>query len=128
MFVSDGASIWNVQRTTTTVVIDRATSQTEEMSVDRIFFVLLNVYTPTVKTSGPSPVLRLAPPDPSAKIAGVEWADVAMDAKHEITSITVRENGITTRWTITSLRRDPKLAADLFTFSAPNRWSVVDLR
>jgi len=128
LFVSDGSTIWNVQRTTKTVVLDRATAQPEEMSVDRIFFVLLNVYTPSIKTGGAAPTLRLSPPDPSARIAGVEWADVSMNAKYEITSITVREGGSTTTWKITNLRRDPKLPADLFSYAVPQGWNAVDLR
>lgn len=128
LFVSDGSTIWNVQRTTKTVVLDRAMAQPEEMSVDRIFFVLLNVYTPSVKVGGASPTLRLSPPDPTARIAGVEWADVSMNANYEITAITVREGGSTTTWKITNLRRDPKLGVDLFSYTIPEGWNAVDLR
>ncbi len=128
LFISDGTSVWNVQTSTKTVVIDAATAQSDEMSVDRIFFVLLNVYQPTVKSGGSSPILRLSPPDPAAKIVGVDWADVALNARHEITSITVRENGTTTVWKITELRRNPRLKDDLFQFAPPDGWTTVDLR
>lgn len=128
LFISDGSSVWNVQTSTKTVVIDAASAHSDELSVDRIFFVLLNVYRPTVKTGGATPILRLAPPDPSAKIVGVEWADVAMNARHEITAITVSENGVPTEWKITELRRDPRLKDELFQYTPPSGWTTVDLR
>ena len=126
-FVCDGHSVWNVQTSTKTVVIDRYVPS-NELSVDCIFFVLLNVYVPSVKKQGKQTVLRLTPPGADAKIVGVDYADVYLDLKGAITRIDVNEHGQTTEWTITKLTRNPKLSDAIFTVASPKGWNVVDLR
>lgn len=128
LFISDGKTTWNVQEATKTVVIDTYRSEAEDMSVDRVFFVLMNVYVPKVHRTTPATTIRLSPPHATARVAGVEYADLVMTSAGLISQIIVRESGTTTAWNVTRLQRNPALAASTFSYSPPKGWTVVDLR
>lgn len=126
--VCDGASVWNAQHTSRTVVIDRFDPRSEAFSLDRIFFVLLNVYVPSEQKTRAGNVVRLVPPDPSALIIGIEMVDLALDRKGNVIRLDVTEGGTTTAWKISQVRVNPKIDAARFRYSAPAGWNVIDLR
>jgi outer membrane lipoprotein-sorting protein len=127
--VCDGKSVWLAQQQTRTVVINTYNPNSDEMGVDRMFFVLMNVYTPsTVSTSNSSSVVRLTPPDVSTIVGGVTQADVHLNAKKDIVAIDVMEGGLTTTWTISKLKRNVAIPTSTFSYSAPSGWKTIDLR
>jgi len=126
--VCDGTSVWNAQHSSRTVVIDKFDPRAETFSLDRIFFVLLNVYVPSEQKTAAGKVVRLVPPDPSAMIIGIQRVDLSLDRRGDVTRIDVTEGGTTTTWTISKVRLNPKLDATRFRYSAPSGWNVVDLR
>lgn len=128
LFICDGTTVWNVQSATTTVIADRYQPNAETMSVDRVFFVLMNVYVPTARQLKPTTIIRLTPPSPTTIVAGVEYADLTLDAKNQITAITIRESGVQTTWNVTRLQRNPTLAASTFSYTPPKGWTVINLR
>jgi outer membrane lipoprotein-sorting protein len=128
LFICDTTTVWNVQSATTTVIVNRYQPNAESMSIDRVFFVLMNVYRPTVLRMHPTTVIRLLPPDPSATIAGVTHADIALNAKGTITSISVSESGVESVWNVTRLLRNPTIAASTFSYVPPTGWTVINLR
>ncbi len=126
--VSDGIIVWHAQVATKTVVINQAHESSDEMSIERLFFVLMNVYTPTALPGTGVTIIRLSPPDPSAMIAGVTRADVYLNTSMMITSIQVVENSTITTWNISSLKRNPSLPSSTFRYAIPKGWKVIDLR
>ena len=129
LFVCDGEKLHTVQRSSKTVLIDAYSADETEMSVERVFFVLFNVY--EVKDGGSNAngkKVMLTPPDASAQIGGVEEVIVQLDKKGRITSISVIEFGSRTTWDIVSIKLDPKLADSVFKYQAPKGWQQIDLR
>lgn len=127
-YVSNGTLVWHVQSQTRTVVINAIDKHDAGASLDRVFFVLMNVYTPSERSSAPgSMAVRLTPPHPTTMVAGVTQLDVIMNKKGVITSIVVTEGDITTTWKVRSLKRNPSLSPTLFTYTPPPGWTVVDL-
>ena len=129
ILVCDGKSIWHAQSKTQTVVIDRFDAQNEAVSIERIFFVLFNVYVPSVKKkTGSANVIRLTPPDKTAVVADIQYVDCKLDDSIRITSIMVSEGGVTTTWKISDVRINPRLKDGDFLYEPPKGWQVVDLR
>ncbi len=128
LFICDGTTVWNVQPPTKTVIVNRYQPLAESMSIDRVFFVLMNVYVPTVLRTQPATVIRLLPPDPTAMTAGVSYADIGLNAAGTITSITVSESGVESVWNVTRLLRNPTIAASTFSYTPPKGWTVINLR
>lgn len=125
LFVCDGQQIWTVSNKTKTIVIDAFDPDNDQMSIERVFFVLLNVYRP--KMIG-NDVVQLTPPDPSALVAGVEKVECTVDSKMMITSIRVFEGGSPTRWNVSKLKLNKPVNENLFTVTPGQGWDVIDLR
>jgi outer membrane lipoprotein-sorting protein len=129
-FVCDGHTVWMVQRSTKTVVIDRYTGASSEASLDRIFFVLFNVYVHSETTAVDKKRKRitLKAPSTQAVIAGITAVDIVVRANTVIETIIVHEGSTTQRWSIRDLKVDPKLDDALFRYRPPKDWQQVDLR
>lgn len=128
IIICNGRQLYNVQSSTKTVVIDNYQQNSDEISVERIFFVLLNVYRASVVPGSNDKQIRLTPPDKTATIAGVTEVVVTVNEAFLITRIDVKEQAANTTWTISSLRLNAKLSNSDFTYSPPKGWQVVDLR
>ncbi len=126
--VCDATSVWNAQHSSRTVVIDTFDPRAEAFSLDRIFFVLLNVYVPSEQKTAAGNVVRLVPPDPSAMIIGIQRVDLMLDRRGDVTRLDVTEGGATTTWRISKVRLNPKIDVARFRYSAPSGWNVIDLR
>lgn len=128
-FVCDGKQIWTVSKKTKTIVIDSFDPDNEQMSIERVFFVLLNVYQPRlISESGSSSTIQLTPPDASAIIAGVEKVECGVDSKMRIKTIRIFDGGTPTTWTITDLKINKKIDTSNFRVSAKEGWNIIDLR
>lgn len=129
--ISDGRTVWNITPSSKTVIVNSLHSDTDDLSLERVFFTLMAVYRGSV-TSGPDgkgiATIRLVPPAPDAVIGGIDQADVVIDRSLRVRSVAVRDGAALTRWTITAMTFDPKLAASTFTYAPPKDWNVVDLR
>lgn len=128
-FISNGITIWQVQEATKTVVINSAQDASDELSIERIFFALLHVYTPEVAKNSPEQmVINLTPPNADVRIAGVDRATVYATASLDITRIEVTSGATTTTWSISKLIRNAKVSASDLTYKIQKGWTVVDLR
>jgi len=128
LIVSDGASVWNITKSTKTVVIDAVRKNGEELNLERLFFSLLSVYRATPSPEGKGNLILL-PPAPAVRIAGVERAVVVVDASMGVKEVTVDDGATTSTWKIRKLQLDAKpTAAEKFSFDAPKGWTVIDLR
>lgn len=129
--VSDGSTVWNITPSSKTVILDRYRANVDDMSIERIFFTLMAVYrvqreekiSSTVRTT-----LRLVPPAQDAMVGGVAWADVTIDDRMNVHSITINDGTATSRWTITGLKRNPSLSPSTFSYKPASGWQVIDLR
>ena len=129
--VSDGSTVWNITPSSKTVILDRYRANVDDMSIERIFFTLMAVYrvqreekiSSTVRTT-----LRLVPPAQDAMVGGVAWADVTIDERMNVHSITINDGTATSRWTITGLKRNPSLSPSTFSYKPASGWQVIDLR
>jgi len=129
-FVCDGKSIWTVQRSTKTVVIDHYNASNAEASIDQVFFVVFNVYKHTsTKVLGKGrKQITLEAPSKDAQVAGIDKIVLVIQDPKRVESIVVHEGAHTTRWTIDSLRLNPTMPDSEFTYITPNGWQIVDLR
>ncbi len=126
--VSNGSTVWNVQKSSKMVVINSVEGASDELSIEQIFFALMNVYTPSVLKSGKSSTIRLKPPSPSMQISGVEQADVVLGSNMSINRIIVTTQGTVMTLEIRNLKRDPKINLNTFVYNVPKGWKTVDLR
>ncbi|KAB2893958.1 MAG: hypothetical protein D8M52_06520 [Chlorobi bacterium] len=128
-FISDNSTVWQINKRTKTVVINAVSSAGQTASLDQMFFVLMNIYVPSVVSSVPGKAcIRLTPPHQSAAIAGVEYANVYLNKKNGITRIVVSDGQHETEWTIRSIKTRVQVKPSAFTFTAPKGWQVIDLR
>lgn len=132
--VSDGRSVWNIQPTTRTVVINAvADGGGGEASVEQIFFSMLSMYRATV-VSGPDAkgraTLRLTPPAGGSPVADVTRADVEIDRTLTVRSIRIHDNtSATATYTLRNVVMDNKAdESRSFGYTPPAGWQVVDLR
>jgi len=129
VIVSNGKVVWHVQARTKTVVINKVSEASDELGIERIFFALLHVYTPTViKQSKSSSHILLKPPSAEATIAGVDKAVVELNSSFDVTRIEVFSGPSSTSWEITSLKKNGVIPTSVFTYKPPSGWTVVDLR
>lgn len=127
--IRQGATVWTIQQQTKTVVINSANNASDELSIERIFFALLHVYTPVEQPKDKGRhVLLLSPPSPEARIAGVDQATVYLNKSLDVTRIDVVTGNTASSWTITALKRNPNIDASQFAYKPPKGWTVVDLR
>ena len=130
-FVCDGKTVWTVQRKTQTVLIDNYDANSEEMSLDRVFFVLFNAYKPAgviTLQPGPRHSLSLQPSDASVMIGEIDLVSLMLDKNMLIESVIVSENDNTTSWDISDLQINPEIPARTFAYKPPKGWQVIDLR
>ncbi|MBU3741897.1 MAG: outer membrane lipoprotein carrier protein LolA [Candidatus Kapabacteria bacterium] len=129
--VSNGTTVWNITPSSKTVIINAMNTNSEDLSIERVFFTLMAVYR-IQNESKPDArkhiTLRLVPPAPSAVVGGVVWADVTVDASMNVETITIHDGASTTRWAISRLKRNRPIDASVFTFTPANDWQVIDLR
>lgn len=129
--VSDGSTVWNITPSSKTVILDRYRANADDMSIERIFFTLMAVYRvqreEKISSTGRT-TLRLVPPAQDAMVGGVAWADVTIDERMNVHSITINDGTATSRWTITGLKRNPSLSPSTFSYKPASGWQVIDLR
>ncbi|MCU0331044.1 MAG: hypothetical protein MUC47_08735 [Candidatus Kapabacteria bacterium] len=126
--VSDGVLIWNITEGTKTVVINKVQSNSQDLSIEQMFFTMMSIYVPSVvKESGAVTTLRLLPPSPQAIVGGVEQADVSIDRSLKVKRIETRDGGQTSIWTVTSMKLN-RVGATSFSYKPLSGWNVVDLR
>lgn len=129
--VSDGSTVWNITPSSKTVILDRYRANADDMSIERIFFTLMAVYRvqreEKISSMGRT-TLRLVPPAQDAMVGGVAWADVTIDERMNVHSITINDGTATSRWTITGLKRNPSLSPSTFSYKPASGWQVIDLR
>ena len=129
--VSDGSTVWNITPSSKTVILDRYRANADDMSIERIFFTLMAVYRvqreEKISSTGRT-TLRLVPPAQDAMVGGVAWADVTIDDRMNVHSITINDGTATSRWTITGLKRNPSLSPSTFSYKPASGWQVIDLR
>jgi len=129
--VCNGSTVYNAQKSTKTVVIDSYKPSSDEASVERIFFVMLNVYQGFVEIhDGKGIQIKLTPPTPQAMIGSVSEARVYMynDGKYLIHGIWIEEGASSTSWDIKNLKLNTKIPESQFEFKVPKGWQSVDLR
>lgn len=126
---SDGKSVWSSSLSAKTVIINSYKTLSSDLSLERVFFDIMNIYRgQVIERKGNGGTIRLTPPEARTVIAGVTRADVTLDASTLVTGLLLTENGTSTSYTITALTINPKLKASLFTYSPPKGWDVIDLR
>ncbi|MBI2794027.1 MAG: outer-membrane lipoprotein carrier protein LolA [Ignavibacteria bacterium] len=127
--VSDGKAVYNIQYTTKTVVINKYDDKTDDISVEKILFTLLNVYRAEVIMNTSKLVLiRLLPPDKDATIAGVDKVELTCTRTLDLRLIDVYNNSMKTTWSVQNLKLNNKINTAQLTFSPPAGWQTVDLR
>ncbi|MCX6141349.1 MAG: outer membrane lipoprotein carrier protein LolA [Candidatus Kapabacteria bacterium] len=127
--VSDGRTVWSASPSAKTVIINSYKSQSNDLSLEKVFFDIMNIYQgQVIQRNGAGGIIRLTPPDARAVIAGVTRADITLNASTLVTGLLLTENGSTASYTITSLTINPKIKASTFTYSPPKGWEVIDLR
>lgn len=129
--VSDGSTVWNITPGSKTVILDRYRANADDLSIERIFFTLMAVYRIQREERSASTrrtTIRLVPPAPNALVGGVAWADVVIDDKLTVHTITINDGTATSQWTITGLKRNPSLSRTAFSYRPAPGWQVIDLR
>ncbi len=127
--VCDGKTVWNVMPFTKTVVMNTYKATSEDVSLERVFFLMLNIYRPTlISTSKKASTIRLTAPREDAVIANIHQVDIILDRKNVITSVSINEYGTTTTWHLSKLVLNRSMPASTFTYSVPVGWQTVDLR
>lgn len=126
--VSDGTLIWNITQGTKTVVINRVQSNSQDLSIEQMFFTLMSIYVPSVlRTTAGVTTLRLTPPSPQALVGGIEQADVSIDRSLKVRHIETRDGGQSSTWTVTTMKLN-RVGARSFSYQPPRGWNIVDLR
>jgi len=127
--ICDGKTVWNVVPRTKTVMMNTYKTTSDDVSLERVFFLMLNIYRPTlVSTSKQTSTIRLTAPRADAVIANIEQIDLTLDRKNMITTVSVNEYGTTTTWHLSKLVLNKSMPPTTFTYSVPVGWQTVDLR
>lgn len=127
--ISDGKNVWNVMPSTRTVIINSYKPTSDDVSLDRVFFLMLNIYRPTLKSvTKQTSTIRLTAPREDAVIANIREADITLNKSNTITSVTITEDGTTNTWYLSKLALNRSIPATAFTYKVPSGWQTVDLR
>ncbi|MBK6291572.1 MAG: outer membrane lipoprotein carrier protein LolA [Ignavibacteria bacterium] len=127
--VSDAKTVYSATPSARTVILNTYRSRSKEVSLEKVFFDIMNIYRGTIidqRNGGGT--IRLTPPDANTQISGVSNVDVTIDKTMKVTRIVLTENGSTTSYTVSKMAIDPKVASKTFTFSPPKGWEIIDLR
>lgn len=130
VIVSDGTSVYNATPSTKTVIVNRFNPKASDVSIERVFFELLTVYTATIQSAtGATRSLRLIPPAPSAVVHGVRELTVILRADTlAISSITAITDAGRFTFSITNLKINVGIPGSTFSYVPPAGWEVIDLR
>ncbi len=128
--VSDGSSVWSATTSARTVIINTYNPSSNDLSLERVFFEIMNVYRSSIRESrrDGGAVIRLEAPRADAVIAGVTVADVNVDPSCIVKSITLTHNGSTQQFHIQKLQLTPRIRKTDFSYTPPLGWEIVDLR
>jgi outer membrane lipoprotein-sorting protein len=127
--ISDGQVVFNVQYSTKTVIINEYDVNTDDVSVEKILFTLLNVYrAEVIKNTSKIVLIRLLPPNMDVTIAGVDKVELTCTKTLDLRSIDVYNNSSRTTWSVQNLKLNKKINSAQFTFNPPAGWQTVDLR
>lgn len=127
--VCNGTSVWSATTSARTVIINRFSASSTDLSLEKIFLEIMNVYQCTVlEQRSEGGRIRLTPPDSRTVIAGVTVADITLDASFRATRMIITQNGTTQTFGISKTVINGKLPKDCFTYHPPRGWEVVDLR
>lgn len=128
-FICDGKTVWNVVPNTKTVIVNTYKPTSDEVSLERVFFLMLNIYKPTLTSSSKTgATIHLTAPHESAVIANIHDVDVSLDSKNVITSVSISEYGSVTTWYLSKLVLNKRIAAKTFIYQIPVGWQKIDLR
>ncbi|MBS1559997.1 MAG: hypothetical protein JSS89_00185 [Bacteroidetes bacterium] len=129
--VCNGSIVWSATPSSKTVIINAYRATTMDLSIERVFFTLMNVYRPTVTKDfdgGKVAVIKLTPPAENAMVGSVKSVEIEVDASMQAKRIIVKEEAATTTWTLHNVKLNGKIAAGMFVYTTPAGWQVVDLR
>ena len=127
--VSDAKTVYSATPAVRTVILNTYKAQSKEVSLEKVFFDIMNIYQGVVidhRHGGGT--IRLTPPDAHAMIASVSKVDVTVDKSMKVTRITLTENGTTSTYNVSGMSINPKVKSNVFTYSAPKTWEIIDLR
>jgi len=126
--VSNNKFVWNAEKNSKTVIVNAYSPNSNEMSLEKIFFILFNVYSrQQVNSPNNARVVKLYPPGPSAIIGGVSEVYVTLDAKLKIIKITVSQDGSPTTWVIKNVVKNARIPVSTFVYTVPKGWTLIDL-
>jgi len=129
--VCNGTVVWSATPSSRTVIVNTYRANALDLSIERVFFTLMNVYLPTVKKdfgTGRTAMIQLTPPAENAMVGSVKSVEVEVDASMNAKRIIVREDAATTTWTLQSLKLNGRIDNKTFVYAAPANWQVIDLR
>ncbi len=129
--VCNGSNVWSATPSSKTVIVNAYRANTMDLSIERVFFTLMNVYRPVVTKDfegGKVAVITLTPPAENAMVGSVKSVQIEVDASMQAKRIIVKEDAATTTWTLHNVKLNGKIAAGMFVYSIPAGWQVVDLR
>lgn len=129
--VCNGSVVWSATPTSKTVIVNAYRAQAMDLSIERVFFTLMNVYRPTLVKdydASKTATIRLTPPAENAMVGSVKSVDVVVDASMNVVRIVVQEDAATTTWSVSKLRLNAAIPSSAFTYSVPKGWNQVDLR
>lgn len=129
--VCNGSIVWSATPSSKTVIVNAYRAQAMDLSIERVFFTLMNVYRPSLIrdfAARKTAMIRLTPPAENAMVGSVKSVEIEFDASMNAKSITVREDAAVTTWTLRNVKLNGRIAESVFGYTAPSDWQVVDLR
>lgn len=125
----DGKTVWNVVPSTKTVIMNAYKATSDDISLERVFFLILNIYRPALLgATKQTSTIRLTAPREDALIANIHEVDITLDRRNVITSVSINEYGTTTTWHLSNLLLNRSMPTSSFTYIIPKGWQTVDLR
>lgn len=129
--VCNSLNVWSATPSSKTVIVNAYRANTIDLSIERVFFTLMNVYRPVVTKDfdgGKTAVIKLTPPAENAMVGSVKSVEIEVDASMQAKRIIVKEDAATTTWTLHHVKLNGAIATGVFVYTIPAGWQVVDLR
>lgn len=127
--VSDGSTVWNATTNTKSVVVSKYQSSSADVSIERVFFDVMNVYRSSIASnSGNEIVIRLEAPQPNVQISNITSVSITCTPTLAVKRVSVTSGGSTNDFIIANLVPNARISPTTFSYSIPHGWQSVDIR
>lgn len=127
--ISDGKTVWNATKATKTVVVSKYQPTSTDVSIERVFFDVMNVYRSSIASqTGSETVVRLDAPQANAQIANITSVLITCTPALAVKRVRVTSGGTVSDFSIANLRTNAPTSPTTFVYSVPRGWQTVDIR